>query len=440
MQHAFAGPLNDFLAEINGLAISLPILMRSIGKSHKEALNNVRAFLEKNGILLTRESDEDKGSAITKRAYQVSFDHFYDLETLRSVATNFTAASTVIPRSFTVAMVSQFDAFLGRIIKAIYITKPELLNSSEKNISFSNLTQFKSIDDAREFIIEKEIESFLRESHAEQFEILERKLGMELRKGLDIWPVFIELTERRNLFVHTSGRVSSQYINVCQKHKIKLEKEYKTGDALDADPVYFNQSYNCLFEISTKLAQVLWRKLIPSELDHADGHLNSICYDLLKGEQYDLANNLLSFAVNLPRHSSQRERLVFVVNNAIALKWGSSQEEAMDLLSKVDWSACNDQFKIAVAAIEEKYDEAVEIMQRIGKDGVVTKPDYKDWPAFRDFRKTPEFLKTFQNIFGESLEVVELSSNDTIQLIDADENLDRDDVKDVTIPPGDSLV
>ncbi|HNJ66557.1 MAG TPA: hypothetical protein PKW28_11725, partial [Turneriella sp.] len=240
------------------------IIMETFGRSHRESLENVEAFLDKHAASKQEEVAVLDGAEETRKLYKLHIEYYYDFENLRSAAINFTAASAIIPRNFVVAMVSQFDAFVGKMIRALFTIRPELLNSSEKNISFSNLMQFKSLDDAREFVLEKEVEAVLRENHAEHFDWFERKLGMELRKGLDIWPIFIELTERRNLFVHADGIISSQYLATCSKHKCLIPKSCGIGTRLDVNPDYFQQAYYCLFEIATKLSQVLWRKLVGS--------------------------------------------------------------------------------------------------------------------------------------------------------------------------------
>jgi hypothetical protein len=130
----------------------------------------------------------------------------------------------VLPRIFVVSLISEYDAFLSRLVLALFEGQPGLLNSIKREIPFNELIGFTSITEAKEYVLEKEIETLLRGSHTEQFDWLESKFSIKLREGLAIWPAFIEITERRNLFVHTSGRVSSQYLAVCQKHGVKFEK------------------------------------------------------------------------------------------------------------------------------------------------------------------------------------------------------------------------
>ena len=140
---------------------------------------------------------------------------------------------------------------------------------------------YESIDEAKQRIIEKEVETVLRENHTTQFVWLEKKLNTTLRKDLPAFKNFIEITERRNLFVHNNGEVSCQYIRICKDNDI-LNSEVKLGKQLSSDPAYITKCYNTLFEIGIKLGHVIWRKIVPSDRTKADEYLNNICFDLLK--------------------------------------------------------------------------------------------------------------------------------------------------------------
>jgi hypothetical protein len=136
------------------------------------------------------------------------------------------------------------------------------------------------LEEAREYLIEKEVESVLRESHLKQFKWLETKLSFSLRKDLPSFNDFIEITERRNLFVHCNG-VARQYIDVCKENEVKKIDKVKIGQQLIASLEYLKKCYMVLFEIGVKIGQVVWRKLWPNNLEDADIHLNNVCYALL---------------------------------------------------------------------------------------------------------------------------------------------------------------
>lgn len=280
-----------------------------------------------------------------------------------------------------------------------------MLNSIDKSMSLAEIMQHNSIDEVKETIIEKEIETVLRKSHTEQFVWLENKLSIPLRKDLNIWADFIELTERRNLFVHCDGIVNSQYLNVCKKNKVSFDTEVKIGDELIISPEYFKKAISCIFEMGVKLAQVLWRKLCPNDIDEADRILNEICYELILKEKYSLAINLLDFATSvIKKHASEENRLVFIVNKAQAYKWNGNAKKCVDIVNKIDWSAYKHEYQLASYVLLDDYKKAADIVRIIGTNGYIGKNEYLEWPLFKEFRKSKEFLKAYKDVFNEDFE------------------------------------
>lgn len=88
------------------------------------------------------------------------------------------------------------------------------------------------------------------------------------------------------------------------------------------------------------------------------------------------------------------------MNYAQAYKWLGDEERCGEILASMDWSASGLEFQLAKAVLKDDYDDAVEIMRRIGSDGVVNQADYMDWPLFRRFRKEERFATVFFDIFS----------------------------------------
>jgi hypothetical protein len=145
---------------------------------------------------------------------------FHEYKAIRRRLDRATIASKVVAHSSVVSLVSLYDSFLGGLLRACLHLRPELLNASDRTLTLKDLQEFESIDAAREFIVEKEVETVIRKSHLEQFEWMENRFGVKLREGLEVWPAFVEVTERRNLLVHCGGVVSSHYLSMCRQHKV----------------------------------------------------------------------------------------------------------------------------------------------------------------------------------------------------------------------------
>jgi len=321
----------------------------------------------------------------------------------------------LLPRNFVVSYVSEYDSYLGQLITQILNFKPEIIDSKDKNISLSDLVSLGSVEAAREQIIAKEVESLLRSSHSDQFAWMENTFSIPLTKGLGSWPTFIELTERRNLFVHCDGVVSDQYIKVCKSHKVKVDG-VSTGDTLKAEKKYIKQSYETLYEIGLKLSQVLWRKLSPDDLSKAEASLSHFIYELLIEEHYKLAKNLLDFACcTLKKWSTEGDRLVYVVNRSLAYKFSGDDKKCQEILSSQDWSACGDNYNLCVAVLSDEYEKAKKLMIRIGDSGSISEPDYIEWPCFKEFRESKEFLEGFEEVFGYPPTSIEQIDNEVVE-------------------------
>jgi len=319
-------------------------------------------------------------------------------------------AAVLVPTSLFVALISQYDSYLGMLIKTLLLFRPEILNGSEKTLRFSDIVEFDSIEAARDHIIEKEIGAILRESHAEHFDWMESKFDLKLRKDLPVWPEFIEITERRNLFVHTGGVVSAQYLKVCggpTTTHLGVEK----GKRLAVELAYFERAYEVLFEIGVKLAHVLWRKLMPNKLKEADQNLLKISFDLIVEGKYSLAIILLDFATTiLKKQSSADYRLRFVVNRAQAYKWSGNVSLALEILNAEDFSAAKAVFRLAEAVLRDDFERALLAVREIGSSGEIGIVEYREWPLFKEFRKDDKFANIIFEIFNLPLHEVSLKT------------------------------
>ena len=407
-----------FIKQIDSLAETLPLTMVAIRFGYEQAHKKYKEFVEKYCDMETNGDSE---------SVRVPTDYLGRHRRLVSPVEKFLLAYEAVPRSFIVSLVSSYDAFLGGLIRNLFLMKPDALSASDKNLTFSELVEFGSIEDAREYIVEKEVETVLRKSHSEQFDWLENKFGLPLRKGLEIWPSFVEVTERRNLFVHNRGVVSNHYLDICRKHNVEFETKPQVGEQLSVPIEYFNSAFETIFEMGVKLAHVLWRKVQPGDLEEADDNLIMVGYNLLSEERFDLARRVLDFSTTtLKTFSSEQNRLMLVVNQAQAYKWSDDMEKTRKILSEEDWSTRSDDFQLAEAVLLDDFNKAGEIVKRIGTSGSVGKNAYREWPLFRAYRKSEQLQSVFEEVFQDPLNLFSVKSQETEGLSE-DEPLSEDE-------------
>ncbi len=179
-----------FVETINSLAETINPMMFMVQSIRKRHRKNIEKFEGKYCDVTVVEDG---------RKVRIPHDHFPRYQKLLFKMGRYALADILIPRSILISIVSQFDAFVGNLVRVISKLRPVSLNIDGKIITFSQLQNFGSIEIARDYLIENEIDELLRGSHDSMFEWLEKKYNLPLRKDLKIWPIFIEATERRNL-------------------------------------------------------------------------------------------------------------------------------------------------------------------------------------------------------------------------------------------------
>jgi hypothetical protein len=384
--------VNSFVKNIGSLRHTLSLSMGALRSTAEIAEGDFGAFVKEHCTVSRQDNQEFT---------LVPGDHHARFRLLLKRVEHARLADQLVPRSYLVSVLSEYDAFLGGLLRLLISAQQALLFSGEKTLTYEQLVKFGSIEAATDWLIEKEAESLLRQSHVEQFDTLEKQFSVPLRKELSVWPVFVELTQRRNLYVHNRGVVTDQYLTVCRKHGVSLDG-IQRGVELGITPVYFRQAYECIFEIGVKLAHVLWRKQLPDDVEAADKNLISVIYDLICAKHYRLARVLADFSTEtLKKHASDETKRIKIINRAQTYRWLDQKAESVKQIKDVDWTASSYQFRLGAAVLLDTYDEGARLMRLIGAKGEVSKSDYRDWPLFRDFRDTAAFKEAFQEIFGE---------------------------------------
>ena len=335
--------------------------------------------------------------------YQIGIEHTSEITRRLQHSISVGQGIKILPGLFILGLISAYDVFLSNLIRTILLKKPEILSSSEKSFLFKDLVEIGSIDIARERIVEKEVESVIRLSHADQIAWLEKKLVMPLTQDLKIWPEFIEICERRNLLTHTDGFVSSQYISICKAHRVDISNT-KVGDRLIVDQKYYTRAVSVILEMGMKLTQVIWRKTVPNEINLAAAELNAFSYRLISNRKYKEAAEMLEFGIKtIKKHGHDAIKKQMIVNYANAIKLGGDKKQAETILDAEDWTAATDKFKICVAAVKDDVDTVISMMKRTADAGGMDASSFRDWPVFEKIRSDPRFVESFECIFDEKI-------------------------------------
>lgn len=317
-------------------------------------------------------------------------------------------AFLLIPPTYIVSAVSMFDSFLAGLVRCIYNLKSELLLESNMSFSYRELVDYDSIKEIKNKIIESTIDKLFRSSHTDQILWIEKSIDIKTLRDFAGWPNYIELTERRNLFVHSDGVVSSQYINECEKCGYNVEG-ISLGSRLSVDKPYFDQSFNLLYEMAIMLTQILINKLYlgkySDDTSERDNILISNVYDLIVDKHYEIAINVSNFARDGKSFKRNLKDKAFIeLNLAQAYKWSGQLAKCKALLDSMDISIMSNDLKIPKLTLEDEFRAVYPLMLSVGDNSEILKKDaYREWPIFKEIRKEHDFRLAFKHIFGEEL-------------------------------------
>jgi hypothetical protein len=303
--------------------------------------------------------------------------------------------------SMLLSLVAQYDAFLGQLLRCLFAVQPQLLRRSEKVFTWSEVVDLPEISAVQSLVVEREVESLLKQGHVDQLTELERRLGIDTLKKFGELGDLVEIVERRNLVAHTGSKISIQYVRQCAKYNITPGGE--PGDVLVIDHEYFMHACNTMITVGVKLAQTVWRHVVGNNkdsLEFPDSHLAYITYTLLVHEDWELAQKLLKFATELKKLSSDQRKYVFLVNYAQTFKWLGNNNSCAEILQPHEWGTLDIAFRISSAVLKDDFDEAGELMQYAATTGQVARTAFEHWPIYREFRKSPQFANSYQKAYG----------------------------------------
>ncbi len=320
------------------------------------------------------------------------------VERLIAAVRKLNRATSMYRRQTLVLLVARLDEYTGELLKVEFKAKPELLKGADRTLPLDMALAAESLDELVATVVGSETDKILRGSQSSQVDYFDKKFKLGLRENFASYGDFIEVVERRHLFVHTGARLTGQYLAACESAGKSLESK-KLGTVLPADDEYLARAGELIFEYGFRLGQSLHRRLFPSDLGSADRAIIDYGINLIGEQRWMRAETVFQFAHSLPEKfvADDSTRRIFMVNLAIALQGQGRVEEAMRLLDSVDWSSAHPKFTIVLAALRKEYARASNLMK--SNRDAISEEDYRQWPAFRDFRRSAEFEAAFMKIF-----------------------------------------
>jgi hypothetical protein len=213
---------------------------------------------------------------------------------------------TLIAQSLLTAVVSSFEVLVGSVARHAFKVNKTALEKSEHEFTLEELSEYDSIEEARNELISRRVESLLLGSVDDWSNWCKRVLQFDLKSLTSDWPAVREVFARRNIIVHNAGAVNNRYLKIARDANIGLPDNVKAGDTIVTDTENVSVALQQILALGLCLVYSVWRKLDPKSAGAAADWLVNRQGAIILHEELWITVNELSICLkgaNIKRRS-----------------------------------------------------------------------------------------------------------------------------------------
>jgi len=114
-----------------------------------------------------------------------------------------------------VTLITFAECFVSQLLHLYFARYPAQLENKTKEFTLGHIQSFDSLDDVTDYFIETKVEEILRK-RLEEWLAWFKKRGLHMSYLKEDRAQLVEIYERRNLVVHTAGKVNSRYLSTSR--------------------------------------------------------------------------------------------------------------------------------------------------------------------------------------------------------------------------------
>lgn len=285
-----------------------------------------------------------------------------------------------------ISLVSAVEWFISDMMHIYYEKYEKAVESGDKSFSLDDLKKFSTIDEARDYFIDKKVEDLTRGSFLDWVSFFKTKPKLCMSYLNEYLNDLVEACERRNLLIHNGGIVNRIYLS---KIASNLRKGKKIGQKLHVSREYLDQRLDYFERNCLLIAAELWKKLLADDVERGDV-LNKVAFDHMVKGRWFISEGLSFFAMN-DKKMLERSVLIGKMNYWLSRKRQGSWHEIREEVEKEDLSAKGKIFELARLSMCEERNKFFKLLPKVLKADDINKESLNTFPVFEEVRKDKRF-------------------------------------------------
>jgi hypothetical protein len=282
------------------------------------------------------------------------------------------------------SFIADFEVLIGNMLRIMITEHPAVINDSEKKFIWADLVKFDSLDDFKQFQIEKTIDVVLYGSYDDWLDFIEKKLHIAVPSAARSSEM-VEIFQRRNMIMHNGGVASKQYVNA-----VNTARKESIGTELIVDSAYLQRSADHLLAVGAYLVHFAEKKILksyPDELARLEGQTGpDLTYMMLQAKRYEAIAKLNSI-LKMDDFTVMGSGYRFQVNGWLALKRLGRFAECEEAVRAWDTSVLEPLFKLAKHALLDELEEGLELVKRLRNTEDLPLRHWLTWPLLEELRE-----------------------------------------------------
>lgn len=327
-----------------------------------------------------------------KNSLVVSFEkNSIEIAARREIASK-DAQIKLLNNSTLLSLISSSEWFISRLMYKFVQLHPECINLNEKNLSFKQIKNLGSIDEAVEFLINTEIEQVMRGSFEDWIKFIKSKSGAKIGYLNQPLELINEIYLRRNLLVHNNGLVNSIYLSKLTETQ---KKDVKIGEDRSPDKDYLHRSINLIELNLILIAAEIWKNLEPESTNRSIT-LQDIAYQHLSSSNYEISLGLSKFLANDDK-ATDAYKTVGQINYWLSMKYLGRLDQIRKEVEASDFSSKSLDYIVCRYAVLDDYENLNTLIPKALEKDIIKKSYIDEWPAFKNFRESIHDSNMFSN-------------------------------------------
>lgn len=294
----------------------------------------------------------------------------------------------ILRRGALISLLGCFETLVARLIREFYKKYPEAFPSESKSLTLADLKEIGTIEDAELHLVDTEIDSILRGNISSQINYFKKPLRVDTTPIETFLDKVVEVSQRRNIIVHNDGIVNKHYLSKAPSHLVP--EKTKEGCTIEVSQEYIDDAIKTFYTVGLILLQQCFRKWEKNHIDSADSLLIESAFEALVDKQYDTVLFISDFVNNVTL-ANDSNKIILLVNHAIALRDTGNEEEMNLLLDNYDWSSVSLRFKLALHTLKKDDDNFYTTLEKTISAKEIECSELLEWPLFHPFQQVEKF-------------------------------------------------